>query len=746
MSTEKKRTLFAGTELEIPWLKFKRNPLAMVCLWVLMLLYAGLLFQGFLAPQAANSLHKDKGWHPPHSIQFIKDGTFIGPYVHEYVQVGQIFNAYRTDKTKVHKLGLFVKGDEYQFLWFKADRHLFGTTDGSPLFLLGADEQGRDLLSRIIYGALVSLTIGFATVLLSLFGGILVGGISGMIGGFTDWFIMRACEIVILLPTFYLFLFLRSVMPDGMSPSEKFMIIMTIFAIPGFAGSARGIRNWVLSLKTTDYVTAATLAGVGRIRILFRHIVPQFRGFLILGITLAVPGVILGEAGLSFLNLGITEPSVSWGMLMSGSQDINVLRSHPWVLWPAAAIIGTVFCFFVTGFALKDALDPKVGLPPAAKRRTRHKEVDEPAPGFLKTANQEHQVDPSFAGFEADTAVSIRNLSVDFMLPTGRVRAVCSLDLDVKRGEILGLAGESGCGKSVTLQAMLAMVNPPGRIDPESRILVDGNDLLCLDEKELASIRGRLTGLIVQEPSSAFNPLSRLGNQIAETARVHRGQSKADAFAQAVQRLTDVRIARAEERAHDYPFQFSGGMLQRGMIALSMINGPRLLLADEPTTALDPTTQRQVLSLIAEERDKTGMAVVFVTHDLTMLSGFADRIAVMYAGYLVELAPAKVLDAQPRHPYSQDLLSAIPRFGQTKHDRPLYAIPGRVPTPAERPSGCPYHPRCRLAIKRCKTELPTLQELADNPGQIVRCHRNEETATSNSRTKNHKSTSGQDRI
>jgi peptide/nickel transport system permease protein len=197
------------------------------------------------------------------------------------------------------------------------------------------------------------------SIFLALFGGILIGGLSGYVGGVADWLIMRSAEIVILLPTFYFFLFLRSIMPTDIPPGQKFLYITAILAIPSWAGSARGIRNWVLSLKNADFVTAAVLSGASKLTILLRHIIPQIRNILILNITLSVPGVILGEAGLSFLNLGITEPSVSWGMLMNSAMDINILLRYPWLLVPAGVIIVTVFSFFAFGYALKDALDPK---------------------------------------------------------------------------------------------------------------------------------------------------------------------------------------------------------------------------------------------------------------------------------------------------------------------------------------------------------------------------------------------------
>ena len=352
--------LFAGTPFEIPYLKFRRNKLGVASLLVLLLLYTALLFEGFLAPYGPNTKFKDKSYHPPHRVRFIREGKFIGPYVHEYEIFNPIFKEYRVDRKIVTRIGFFVKGEPYRlFFLIPAERRLFGGRDGRPVFLLGTDNLGRDLFSRMVPGAKISLTIGFVSIFLAVLGGILIGGISGYVGGIADWLIMRASEIVILLPTFYFFLFLRSVMPSDISPGRKFFYITAILAIPSWAGSARGIRNWVLSLKNADFVTAAVLAGASRLTILLRHIIPQIRNILILNITLSVPGVILGEAGLSFLNLGITEPSVSWGMLMNAAMDINVLLRYPWLLFPAGIIILTVFSFFAFGYALTDALDPK---------------------------------------------------------------------------------------------------------------------------------------------------------------------------------------------------------------------------------------------------------------------------------------------------------------------------------------------------------------------------------------------------
>lgn len=351
---------FKGTSLEIPYLKFKKRKLGVFCFWILAALYLSIPFEGCLAPYGANTKFKDKSYQPPHRLEFIHNGILIGPFVYDYEMSNPFFKTYSVNRNNIHRLSFFVKGDQYNlFFLIPTNIHLFGTTDGAPFFLMGADRLGRDIFSRLVYGAKVSLTIGLFGAIASLFLGILLGGISGYLGGMSDWFIMRMCDTVILLPTFYLFLFLRSMMPSDISQELRFLYIMMILSVPGAFGDARYIRNWVLSLKNADYVTAARIGGMPPFKILLKHIIPQIRNLIILNIMLGIPAFVLGETSLSFLNLGITEPSVSWGMLMNSAMDVNILARYPWILFPAFAIIITVFCFFVFGYAIKEALDPK---------------------------------------------------------------------------------------------------------------------------------------------------------------------------------------------------------------------------------------------------------------------------------------------------------------------------------------------------------------------------------------------------
>jgi len=314
--------------------------------------------------------------------------------------------------------------------------------------------------------------------------------------------------------------------------------------------------------------------------------------------------------------------------------------------------------------------------------------------------------------------LEVKNLSTRFKLNRHTVRAVDDVSFALEDREILAIAGESGCGKSATALSILKLIQPPGEIDKASKILFEDRNLLDLAEDDLNKVRGRSISMIFQEPSASFNPLFTVGNQIAETLRVHLKMRKKEALARAAELLESVRIPNPERRSADYPFQLSGGMLQRAMIALAMSCAPRILLADEPTTALDPTTQIQILDLIGERSSASGMSVVFVTHDLELLQGFADRILVMYAGQVFEISSSEEILSRPLHPYTADLLAAIPRRGIFKEEKRLFTIPGRVPDPGNRPNGCPYHPRCSRALDKCRLEEPPL---FSSGNRSVRC-------------------------
>ena len=318
-------------------------------------------------------------------------------------------------------------------------------------------------------------------------------------------------------------------------------------------------------------------------------------------------------------------------------------------------------------------------------------------------------------------ALRVRNLCVTFTGGQREVPAVRNVDIDVRRGEFVALLGESGSGKSVTARAVMGLIEPATRIEADELLLGD-IDLLSLNEESRRQLRGEKMSLVLQDALSALNPVMTIGNQIAELFRVHRGETRRQAANRAIELLGLVGIPSPAQRVNDYPHQFSGGMRQRILIAMAIALEPDLLIADEPTTALDVTVQAQILDLLNGLRDQLGMGILLITHDLGVVMEVADRLAVMYAGRIVEQGDAdRILDL-PAHPYTQALLRSVPQSADRGSE--LLTIPGSPPSPAQAPAGCAFHPRCHLAIDICRTARPPLEEVAD--GRLSACHRSEE--------------------
>ncbi|CAL9434589.1 Oligopeptide transport ATP-binding protein OppD [Streptomyces sp. enrichment culture] len=313
--------------------------------------------------------------------------------------------------------------------------------------------------------------------------------------------------------------------------------------------------------------------------------------------------------------------------------------------------------------------------------------------------------------------LQVRDLHVEFHTREGVARAVNGVDCAVDAGETLAVLGESGSGKSVTAQAVMGILDmPPGRIT-RGEVLFEGRDLLKLKEDERRRVRGAEMAMIFQDALSSLNPVLTVGDQLAEMFTVHRGVSRKEARARAAELMDRVRIPAARERVRQYPHQFSGGMRQRIMIAMAMALEPKLIIADEPTTALDVTVQAQVMDLLAELRREYRMGLVLITHDLGVVADVADRIAVMYAGRIVETAPVHALYEAPAHPYTRGLLDSVPRLDHK--GRELYAIKGLPPSLLHVPPGCPFHPRCPMARDVCRTDVPPLYQVT-GPGPQAR--------------------------
>lgn len=318
----------------------------------------------------------------------------------------------------------------------------------------------------------------------------------------------------------------------------------------------------------------------------------------------------------------------------------------------------------------------------------------------------------------SEKVLEVKNLKLFFDGNYGTTQIIDGISFEIGAGESLGIVGESGCGKSMTAMSIMRLLkSPPARIEGE--ILFEGQNLLEIPKSEMRKMRGNKISMVFQDPMTSLNPVFTIGYQLSEAFRLHQGMDKAQAMAASIEALKMVNVALPEKRVKEYPYQLSGGMRQRVMIAMALACKPRLLIADEPTTALDVTIQAQVLSLMRQLRDETGTAIMFITHDLGVVAEMCERAIVLYCGEIMEEAPTAVLFKNPAHPYTEGLLHALPHAGQ--REGKLYVIPGTVPAAGHFPKGCVFAPRCQYATERCQNEKPETIHLEDN--HTVRCFR-----------------------
>ena len=653
----------------------KTRPLSFASVIFLSVLYFVMIFAEFFAPYPASLSFENNTFHPA-NIQL----TARGIKVREHRVIDRSIWKYARvkDEQCVHRLVWFAKGSEYKlFGVFPCRRHLFGSSSEYPAYLLGADNLGRDLFSRIVYGSRISLTIGFVATAASLFLAVLFGGIAGYVGGGTDWSIMRLAEFFMLIPGLYFILFLRSLLNARMDSGASYMIITLILALVGWPGSARTIRGLVHSIKREEFVLDADIEGVPVPVIIFRHIIPQTASLLIVSTALSVPGFIMSETTLSYLGLGISDPAVSWGSLIN--RDISTLsnlRNYPWLLIPVLALLAVTLGFNFLGDALRDFFDPynavfsKRTLLDFIKKNSALTKDD------LNTDSAENSKIPSSettgkAPSAENILLSVKDLSVTFCILKGTQReAVCAvqgISFDVMKGEILGLVGESGSGKSVSTAAIPGLLSANAWQD--GRIFYEGVELTALSRRELMKYRGAKIALIFQEPGRSFDPLQNIGSVFWEAFRVTEPAiTKEEAYARAEKLLQEVGLPDPRGRLSAYPHQFSGGQLQRIGIALALAQGCRLLIADEPTTALDVTIQAQIISLLLLLKQERGLSIIFISHDIDLVAQISDRIAVMRHGKIVETGSAEQIMTSPHHEYTKALISAVPKFGEHYSD------------------------------------------------------------------------------
>ena len=555
----------------------------------------------------------------------------------------------------------------------------------------GTDELGHDMLALVLRGTQRSLEIALLISLVSTVLGTLWGTVSGLYRGLLDAVMMRIVDLVLMLPV----VALAVVLAQSTSGSwwELGLVLGGLLAPP----VARVVRAQVLSLREREFVQAARALGASQLHIIRRHLLPNVAGIVIVSATLAVAAGVLAETSLSFLGFGIHPPDTSLGLLVGNAVDDVGVR--PWEFYfPGLFIILIALSVNFIGDGLRDAFDPRqrAHLPGPARR------TGGSAAAAAGVARGQWDAD---VPTEPTSLLSVRNLSVRIPSEDGEVYAVRGLSLDVRAGEILAVVGESGSGKSLTAWAVMGLLPRTARIG--GSILLKGEDLLSRSDAELSRIRGAQVTLIPQDPATALNPVYTVGEQVAEALVAH-GASRASAWARAVELLGEVGIPNPAERARQYPRQLSGGMCQRVTIAIAIADNPELIIADEPTTALDVTIQAQILDTLVAARDRTGAAMVLITHDLGVVAGVADRVLVMYAGKAVEFGSAQAVLTAPRTPYTAGLLASLPRIDQGR-EAELIPMPGSPPQLTEVLPGCAFAPRCPLAAEECLVTEPPLR-------------------------------------
>lgn len=560
--------------------------------------------------------------------------------------------------------------------------------------LLGTDHLGRDLLSRLLWGTRLSLAVGFAAAIVAATLGAAIGIVAGFYGGRTDNIIMRGVDMLMAFPYILLALAIVAALGPGLMNA---LIAVAAVNIPFFARNIRGIT---VGIAHKEFIDAARLSGMTDIRIILTEVLPNVIPVIVIAMSTTIGWMILETAGLSFLGLGSQPPQADLGSMLGEARSALITNPHTSVV-PGAMILVIVMAINLLGDGVRDALDP----------RLKSGALSRPMPTTMVK-----RFGPVPAA-EGDTLLALRGLKTQFQVKDRIYKAVGGVDLQVNPGECLGVIGESGSGKSVTALSVMGLVASPPGVITGGAVHYKGQDLIGAPYEQLRKLRGDRIAYIFQDPLATLHPLYTVGDQLIEAVRAHHPFDKTEARAHAIGLLQSVRIPNAEQRVDSYPHEMSGGMRQRVGIAMALANDPEVIIADEPTTALDVTVQAQILSLLDDLRRERGLAIIFITHDFGVVAQLCDRVAVMYAGRIVEEGPTDTILRAPAHPYTSRLMACVPELGQGR--RELAAIPGLPPVVDKLPEGCAFADRCHKVTDDCRSR--NIELAAHGAGNKVRC-------------------------
>jgi peptide/nickel transport system permease protein len=566
----------------------------------------------------------------------------------------------------------------------------------SALHIFGTDDAGQDVFSNFVFGARISLTVGFFAAFISIIIGGTFGLVAGFFGGRWENFLMRFTDIMLVIPDLPLMVVIVALTKPSL------LNIIFVIGLLGWTTTARVVRSQTLAVKSRKFVLRARAIGAGRGHIVSRHILPLVMPILVVQAVLVISLAILNESALAFLGLG-DPTTLSWGQMLNYAFGRGAMSAGAWwaLVFPGFGIVWVVLGLTLLGQGLEQVLNPRLD--------THH--LMPSRPSVRKEAGSAKPI-PSQALLE------VQNLSIHYVnedkLPA---RAVENVSFSLKEGELLGLVGESGCGKTTLMLALLRLLPAAGQI-VDGRVFFKGTDLTALSEEEINEIRWSGISIVFQGAMNALNPVRTVGDQIAEAIIRHIPTYPREAIPARVTELLDLVGIAADHRDH-FPHQYSGGMRQRALIAMALACNPQVIIADEPTTALDVMIQAQILELLDSLRKKLGLAIVFVTHDLGVVAEMCDKVLVMYGGVTAEYADVDVIYNDAKHPYTVELLKAFPDL--TKPKKKLSSIPGYPPRLDALPAGCRFAPRCPAVFDRCHTQQPSLHRIGTH-GHIASCH------------------------